>query len=79
MPLDRKREIGARHAFAVIADADQPAAAAIGEHVDAVRTGVECVLDELLHHARRPFHHLAGGDAVDDGLGQLTDGHFAGA
>ena len=79
MPLDRKREIGASHAFAVIGDADQPAAAAIGEHVDAARAGVERVLDQLLDHARRPFDHLAGGDAVDDGLGQLADGHFAGA
>ena len=75
MPLDRKHEIGARHAFAVITDANQPAATAIGEHVDAARAGVECVLDELLHHARRPFHHFAGGDAVDNRLGKLADRH----
>ena len=75
MALDRQREIGARHAGAVVADADQPAAAAIGEDLDAGRAGVERVLDQLLHHARRALDHLAGGDAVDDGFGELADGH----
>ena len=71
----RELEIGARHALAVVGDADQPAAAAVGEHVDAARAGIERVLDQFLDHARRPLDHLAGGDAVDDGLGQLADGH----
>ena len=75
MALDRERQIGPRHALAVVRDADEPAAAAIGEHVDAARAGIERVLDELLHDARRALHHLAGGDAVDDGLGELADGH----
>ena len=75
MALDREREIGARHALAVVGDADQPAAAAVGEHVDALRAGVERVLDQFLDHARRPLDHLAGGDAVDDGFGKLADGH----
>ena len=39
------------------------------------RAGVERVFDELLHDARRPLDHLAGGDAVDGGFGQLADGH----
>ena len=39
------------------------------------RAGVERVLDQFLDHARRPLDHLAGGDAVDDGLGELADGH----
>ena len=75
MPLDRKREIGPRHALAVVGDANQPPAAAVGEHVDAARAGIERVLDQLLHHARRTLDHLAGGDAVDDGFGKLADGH----
>ena len=33
--LDREREIGARHALAVVGDADQPPAAAVGQHLDA--------------------------------------------
>ena len=75
MALDRERKIGARHALAVVGNADQPAAAAVGEHVDAARAGVECVFDQLLDHARRPLDHLAGGDAVDHRFGQLADGH----
>ena len=39
------------------------------------RAGIERILDELLDHAGRPLHHLAGGDAVDDALGQLADWH----
>ena len=64
-----------RHALAVVGDADEPAAAAVGEHVDAARAGIERVLDQLLHHARRTLDHLAGGDAVDEGFGKLADGH----
>ena len=56
-------------------DADEALAAAGGDHVDPPRAGVERVLDELLHHARRAFDHLAGGDAVDDMLGKSADGH----
>ena len=73
--LDREREVVARHARAVVADADQPPAAAVGDDIDAGRAGVERVLDQLLDDARRPLDHLAGGDAVDDGFGELADGH----
>ena len=73
--IDAELEIGAGHALAVVGDADQTAAAAVGEHVDAGRTGVERVLDQLLDDARRALDHLAGGDAVDDRFGQLADGH----
>ena len=75
VPLDREREIGARHALAVVGHADEPPAAAVGEHVDAAGAGIERVLDEFLHHARRTLDHLAGGDAVDDRLGKLADRH----
>ncbi len=64
--LDRQRQIGAGHAAAVVGDADQPPAAAVGEDLDPARAGVDRVLDQLLDHARRPLDHLAGGDAVDD-------------
>ena len=77
MAFDREREVGARHALAVVGDADEAPAAAVGEHVDAACAGVERVLDQLLDHARRTLDHLAGGDAVDDGLGKLADGHGA--
>ena len=73
--LDGEFEIGARHAGAVVGDADQPAAAAVGDDVDAAGAGIERVLDQLLDHARRPLDHLAGGDAVDDCFRQLADGH----
>ena len=68
-------EIRPRHALAVVGDANEPPAAAVGENVDAAGAGVERVLDQLLHDARRALDHLAGGDAVDDGFGKLADGH----
>jgi hypothetical protein len=73
--FDGKRQIGAAHALAVIGDADQAAPAAVSEDIDARRAGVECVLDQLLDHARRPLHDLARRDAVDDGFGELADRH----
>ena len=73
--LDRQLEIVAGHAGAVVADANEPAAAAVGHDLDMVRAGVEGVLDQLLDHARRALDHLARGDAVDDAFGELADGH----
>ena len=73
--LDREREVVAGHAGAVVGDADQPAAAAVGHDLDARRAGVERVLHQLLDHARRALHHLARGDAVDHAFGKLADGH----
>ena len=75
MALDGEHQIGLAHALAVVGDADEAAAAAVGEHVDAARAGIERVLDQFLDHARRTLDHLAGGDAVDDGFRKLADGH----
>ena len=68
--LDREHQVVAGHAAAVVGDADEPPAAAVGDDLDARRAGVERVLDQLLDDARRPLDHLAGGDAVDDGGGR---------
>src|SRR4029434_8022086 len=57
---------------------NEPPPAAIGHDLDACCAGIERVLNELLDCARRPLDHLAGGDAVDDGLGELTHGHGEG-
>jgi hypothetical protein len=75
MALDREREVGFRHAAAVVGDDDLSPAAAIAEYVDPARAGIDRVLDEFLDHVRGALDHLAGGDAVDDLFGQLADGH----
>ncbi len=75
MALDGKRQIGVLHSLAVVSHADEPAPATVGEHIDAVRAGVECVLDKLLDHTRRALDHLACGNAVDHTLGELADRH----
>ena len=75
MAIDREHKIRPRHARTVVGDANEPPPAAVGEHVDAARAGVERVLDQLFHHARRALDHLAGGDAADNGVGKLADGH----
>ncbi len=75
MPLDRQQQVRLVHAGAVVLDPDQPQPAARRGQPDAGRAGVDGVLDQLLNHARRPLHHLAGGDLVDERLGQLPDRH----
>ena len=62
---------------AVVGDADQALAAAGGHDLDPPRAGVERVLHELLHDARGPLHHLAGGDAVDHVVGEAANRHGA--
>jgi ribosome-associated protein len=43
--------------------------------IDARGAGIERVLDQLLDASRGPLDHLAGGDAIDQALGQTSDGH----
>ena len=75
MALDRERQVVARHALAVVAHAHESPAAPVGHDLDVLGAGIEGVLDEFLDDARRPLDHLARGDAVDDGFGQLANGH----
>ena len=75
--LDAKREVGRVHAVAVIGDADERKSAIDRDDLDLARAGVDGVLDQLLDHARRPLHHLAGGDAVHGLRAQLADRHGA--
>src|SRR6516225_633776 len=75
MPLHRKRQIGAGHAVTVVGDADQPAAAPVGENIDALRPSIERVLHKFLDHARRAFDDLPGSNAVDDGFAELANRH----
>ena len=76
MAIDRQRQVGARHAAAIVGDANEPPAAALGRDLDPGGAGVERVLDQLLDRAGRPLDHLAGGDAVDQGFGKLADRHL---
>src|SRR5690606_29109906 len=73
--LDAHGEIVRIHALAVVGNADEGEPAARGGDVEPRRAGVERVPDQLLDHAGRALDHLAGGDAVDDGFGKVTDGH----
>ena len=75
MAFDGERKVSLRHAAAVVGDADPASAAAVGEHIDAARAGIDRVLHQLLDHARGALDHFAGGDAVDDLFGKLADGH----
>src|SRR5687768_125180 len=75
MAIDRKREVVLRHASAVVGDTDPSLTAAVGEDVDAGRAGVNRVLNQLLDDAGRALDHFACGDAVDDSLRKLADGH----
>ena len=72
---DRQRQFVGGDAAAVVADADQAHAAFLQVDVDAARAGIERVLDQFLDHGRGPFDDLAGGDLVDQGVGELADRH----
>ena len=79
VPLDRQRELFRRHAASVVGDRDQRPPAVAQHHVDAPRAGVDRVLDQLLDRRGGALHHLARGDAVDQGRRQAPDGHGASA
>ena len=55
---------------AVVAHANQPASAPLELHFDALRAGVEGILDQLLDHGGRPLDDLTGRDLVDEFVGK---------
>ena len=75
MARDREHQFAGGNARAVVDHADERQAAAGGGDLDARCAGVERVLDQFLHHARRTLDDLAGGDLVDHRFGKLADGH----
>ena len=75
MPLDRQGQFVAGKAGAVVGDEDPRQAALLDLHLDPGGAGVDGVLHQFLDRARRPFDHLAGGDAVDGGGGEAANGH----
>ena len=75
MGLDGEREIVGFDAAAVVGDPDQVAPPARDLDVDPGRAGIEGVLQQLLDHAGRTLHHLAGGDLIDEGGRKSTDPH----
>ena len=72
VPLERQQRIVVAHPAAVVHHADHALAA--GLHFDAhrPRPGIQRVFEQLLHHRRRPLHHLARGDAVGYGFRQYA-------
>ena len=76
----RKRELEliARDPGAVVAHAAKRDASGLDFDLDAARVGIQAVLDQLLHHRRRPFDDLAGRDLVNELFGQDPDGHASG-
>ncbi len=63
---DRERQLLGGDAAAVVAHAHEADAAALDVDLDAVRAGIEAVLDQLLDDGGRPLDHFAGGDLVDE-------------
>ncbi len=70
---DRERELLALDAAAVVGDADALDAAAGEIDVDLRRARIERVLEQLLQRRGRPLDDLAGGDLVDEVIGQRAD------
>ena len=70
VPRQRQRQILGMDAAAIVAHPNQLDAAAGQLHFNAVGTGIQTVFHDFLQRAGRPLHHLAGGDLVDQVVGQ---------
>ena len=68
--LEGQHGIVAHHAASVVGDLDQLLAARLDLNANARGTGVQRVLQQLLHHRRGTLNHLAGGDLVGNSLGE---------
>src|SRR5690349_10725798 len=60
-----QRHIGSAHAFAVVGDGDETSPSLHRFDRDDPASGIEAVLDQLLHDGRRPLDDLARGNATD--------------
>ena len=70
MPRQRQADFGRVDAAAIVANANQPATAALQFDFDAPRAGVQRVFHQLLDHGGRALDDLAGSDLTDEGVGQ---------
>ena len=68
--FESEHGIVAHHAAAVVGDLDQFLPARLHLNANARGTGVQRVLQQLLHHRRGTLHHLAGSDLVGNSLGE---------
>jgi len=64
--LEREKRVVPSHPRAVVAHPDALPAAIFREDVDGARTGVEGILDELLHDRRGALDDFAGRDLIGD-------------
>ena len=69
VPLDGQPRVLRLHAFAVILDADLFLATELDVNDDALRAGVQRVLDQFLDDTGRSFDDLARGDLVRNVVG----------
>src|SRR5690606_14558356 len=77
MARQRERELLPFDPRPVIANAAQTHAAIFDLHLDALRTGIDAVLHELLDYGCRSFDDLARRDLMNELLGKNSDGHGA--
>ncbi len=78
--VESHRQVAFGDALAVVGHTDEAEAASAHFDRYLAGPGVEAVLDQLLHHGRRPLHDLTGsyesrytrGENIDSQLGELT-------
>ena len=73
MTLKGQQRIIAHHAAAIIGDANQFAAARFHVNANPLGACIERIFQQLLHHRRRPLHHLAGSNLVRHLIGKNAD------
>jgi hypothetical protein len=74
---ERERQLVARDARAVVLHLDALDAARFEHDRDRLRARIDAVLEKLLEHRRRAFHHFAGRDLAHEKLGQNANGGHA--
>jgi hypothetical protein len=75
VPLETEQGVRGVHAATIVLDVDLLQATGRDVDVDARRTCIERILDQLFDDAGRALHHLASGDLARQLRGQDVDGH----
>src|SRR5574337_1786887 len=73
MALESEGKVLAGDAATVINHANPPHAPLFQLDVNAARSGVHSVFQDFLEDGGRALHHLAGGDLVDQEIGEAAD------
>ncbi len=75
MALHSDGQVVRTDAVAIIADADQPDATLFQIDINPAGASIKRIFDQFLDYRKRAFDHFAGGNLINQDIGQFLNAH----